>query len=91
MLSIHYRLASYDMTTGTQSSVLWSSKEGSGKWKKIVLVIVPDTLLIQNVTLPDVLSIIIIKHIYNSPVVNCLGYTIVLNPAATNLITTIGP
>ena len=90
MLSIHYRLASYDMTTGTQSSVLWSSKEGSGKWKKIVLVIVPDTLLIQNVTLPDVLSIII-KHIYNSPSVNCLGYNIILNPAATNLITTIGP
>ena len=88
MLSIHYRLASYDMTTGTQSSVLWSSKEGAGKWKKIV--IVPDTLLIQNVTLPDVLSIII-KHIYNSPSVNCLGYTIVLSPAATNLITTIGP
>ena len=90
MLSIHYRLASYDMTTGTQSSVLWSSKEGSGKWKKIVLVIVPDTLLIQNVTLPDVLSIII-KHIYNSSSVNCLGDIIVLNSAATNLITTIGP
>ena len=78
------------MTTGAQSSVLWSSKEGAGKWKKIVLVIVPDILLIQNVTLPDVLSIII-KHIYNSPSVNCLGYTNVLSPAATNLITTIGP